>query len=164
MNHDENWFNSKDNNYWSALRVSCFWATIISMLSSILTAGILIYLMPRACSPERKWYQGNVIMDIHPGSAPDLLDLTTKIPYFASLGIKGLHLKDKMVKNSSGLAISEIFHPTSEVMSTFQAAFDNSKPFSAGNYTLLKRFADDLHSHNMTLMVQIPVFEPGIIN
>jgi hypothetical protein len=106
--------------------------------------------------------QGHVIMDIHPATHTDLLDLTTKIPYFASLGIKALHLKDKMVKNSSGLVFSEMFHPTSEVISTFQAAFDNSKPFSPGNYTLIKRFTDDLHSHNMTLMVQIPVFEQGV--
>jgi hypothetical protein len=43
-NHDENWFNSRDNKYWSASRVACFWLTMLSMVASIVTAGILIAL------------------------------------------------------------------------------------------------------------------------
>jgi len=109
-------------------------------------------------------FKGHVLIDIHPNSATDLLEITTKIPFYAALGIKALHLKDKMLKNATGNSFSEVYHPTSDVISIFQAAFDNSKPFSPNDYSLIKRLADDLHSHNMSLMVQIPVFKLGIIH
>lgn len=56
-NHDEIWFESKDNKYWSATRLACFWLTIISMLLCVVTAGILIHTMPKNCDPTRDWYQ-----------------------------------------------------------------------------------------------------------
>ena len=56
-NHDENWFNARDNKYWSVSRLICFWMTMLSMVTSIVTAGILISMMPSNCDPVRKWYQ-----------------------------------------------------------------------------------------------------------
>ena len=94
MNHDENWFNTRDNKYWSVSRLICFWSTMLSMVLSIVTAGILIATMPTNCDPVQKWYQGSVIMDLRVKSFGELADLESKLTHFASLGIRALHLRD----------------------------------------------------------------------
>jgi hypothetical protein len=94
QNHDENWFNARDNKFWSVSRTICFWLTMLSMVVSIVTAGIFIAAMPTNCDPVRKWYQGSVIMDLRVKSFGELVDLESKLTHFASLGIRGLHLRD----------------------------------------------------------------------
>ena len=61
---------------------------------SILTAAVMIGVMPRSCDPEVSWWQGSVILEIRPVTNPgveailDLRKLIDSVPLLSRLGFK----------------------------------------------------------------------------
>lgn len=55
---------------------------MLAILGSIVTAGVLIGLMPRSCDPETLWWQGGVILNIQPDidSNLNITDLILSVP------------------------------------------------------------------------------------
>ena len=61
---------------------ACFWTSMLAILGSIVTAGVLIGLMPRSCDPETTWWQGGVILTINPHTDNylNITDLILSVP------------------------------------------------------------------------------------
>ena len=162
MNHDENWFNTRDNKYWSLSRTICFWVTMLSMVTSIVTAAILIATMPSNCDPGRKWFQGSVIMDLRIKSVTDLRHTESKLDFYSSLGIRAFHLRDITKKeNATSGDVSEMYHPTEMTVSIAQQIISDGSSYNpkSGMTSPLKKFTSALHDRNMTLIVQVPVVD-----
>ena len=158
LNHDENWFNSKDNKYWSLTRTICFWTTMLSMVTSIVTAGILIASMPTNCDPTRKWFQGSVIMDLRVKSVSELVEAQHKLDYYESLGIRALHLRDVTRKSNATTGdVSEMYHPTEKTLEIAQQVIGDGSVYNSRLPTPLKNFTSALQQKNMSLIVQVPV-------
>lgn len=102
------------------------------------------------------YFQGHVIMDTHINSTSTLVAIQSRIPYLSSLGIKALHLRDVLIRNSSGEDISHTFYPTKDAINTFRMIFNGAEDH-------LRGFTSELHKHNMTLVVQIPLLEDGMM-
>jgi len=131
-NHDEAWFHANDTKTWSRLRFLCFWGSICCMVGACVTAGILIFLMPRNCDPAIDWYQGKVIVDIHPSSIQDLPGFD--LPQYKDVGVTSLHLKWKNI----------------DTISNHVEQLTN-----AGDK--MEAFFDRVHEQNLTIIVQIPI-------
>jgi len=98
-------------------------------------------------------------MDIHFNSSSTLLAVQSKVPHFSSLGIKALHLRNILIHNFSlENGMSPKFYPTSHAINIFKNLNN-----SVGVKGQLEGLTMELHKHNMTLIVQIPVLEDGIL-
>ena len=170
-NHDDEWFAANDNKYWKATRFICFWGSVFCMLAATVAAGIFISMMPRDCNPEIDWYHGTVSLDIIPSMHDqnnwkiDFTQLSTKVPYYHSVGIQTLHLRDISKKYENGSSKQQIkekrndlknmYHPTNTIIDLIKNMTGQKEPNSP-TYTL-KDLTSSLHRLNMTLMVQLPV-------
>jgi len=97
-------------------------------------------------------------MDIRVKDYNDLNQMEPKLAYFASLGIRALHLRDVTLKpgvNSSD--VRDLYYPTSETITIAQKVLANGQPYDPRGSSPLKNFTSALHAHNMSLMVQVPV-------
>ena len=170
-NHDDEWFAAHDNRYWKMTRFICFWGSVLSMILATVAAGIFIAFMPRNCNPEIDWYHGTVSLDVAPSlngkGVPklDLGQLLSRIPYYHSVGIQTIHLRDiskksfqdsssgKMKNNNNDLI--KIYHPTSRIIDLAKGLM-NTEVDSNLNSSL-KNLASSLHQLNMTLMIHLPI-------
>ena len=164
-NHDDEWFAAHDNKYWNATRFICFWGSIFCMLAATVAAGIFIAMMPRDCNPEIDWYHGTVSLDIIPTMHDqnnwkiDFAQLSNKLPYYHSVGIQTLHIRDISKKNLNALSkqqikhenndLKDMYHPTNKITDLIKAMMNQGHEF--------KQLTTSLHHLNMTAMVQLPV-------
>ena len=158
-NHDDEWFAAHDNKYWNATRFICFWGSIFCMLAATVAAGIFIAMMPRDCNPEIDWYHGTVSLDIIPTMHDqnnwriDFAQLSNKIPYYHSVGIQTLHIRDISKKNLNALSkqqikhknndLNDMYHPTNKIIDLIKAMMNQGQEF--------KQLTTSLHHLNMTL-------------
>jgi hypothetical protein len=162
----EDFFMVYDNKQWAVARKLCFWFSILSILISIVTAGILIILMPRSCDPVTAWWQGKVILDIIPRNSTsgqpkiNLNDLILNVPKFKDIGIQAIKLKDIYRHNPddgtdslSRLDDNAWYSCTDEIILNARLDVD-----------LLGTLSQELHKHDMNLMVEIPAFEEASIH
>ena len=151
----EDFFTLHDSKFWVVARQACFWTSIASILVCIVTASVMIGLMPRRCDPETEWWQGTVILEFSPSWAGtearlNLSDLISNVEKYKQLGIQAIKLR-----------------------SLYRAAPANSSEaatwFSCTNMSLIKTrldlelvpvLAESLHSQGMQLMVELPAVEP----
>jgi len=157
----DDFFTVYDNKHWGTARKLCFWFSIFSILGSIISAAILIVMMPSSCDPISAWWQGKVILDIIPVNSTsgqpkiNLSDLILNIPKFKEIGIQAIKLKNiykqspddenNVFSNSDG---SGWFSCTND--SVLRARLD---------VDLLETLSQELHKNDMNLMVEIPAFE-----
>ena len=168
-NHDDEWFAAHDNKYWKATRFICFWGSILSMVAATIAAGIFISLMPRDCNPEIDWYHGTVSLDVIPTMNAqnnwkiDFTQLSNRLPYYHSVGIQTLHLRDISKKhpnassneqiNGKSNDLNDMYHPSNMIIGLIK---DMMTEQDSPDYAL-QRFTSSLHQFNMTLMVQLPI-------
>ncbi len=146
--HDEEWFNANDSKYWVAARQACFWLSVVFMICSTFTAGVLIYLMPRQCDPPHHWYQGKVMMNISPDVKDGKIHLdnliATDLTHYVSLGVQTFHLR-----NLSSA-------PTDSLLRT-----EYPRTFGGHNTTelekMLRSFLDVTHRLNRTVMTHVRI-------
>jgi len=157
----EDFFMVYDNKHWAKARKLCFWFSILSILVSIVAAGILIVLMPRSCDPVTAWWQGKVILDIIPLNSTsgqpkiNLNDLILNVPKFKEVGIQALKLKDIYRHNpddgNDSLSRSD--------NTAWYSCTDDDVLRARLDVSLLGSLSQELHKHDMNLMVEIPAFE-----
>ena len=154
----EDFFSIHDNKFWMAARQACFWCSIVSILGCILTASVMIGLMPRSCDPDTEWWQGSVIMELGPtwtsGQARlDLSDLINNVPAYKEVGIQAIKLR-----NLYRVSAAVTGEDQTEVTSWFSCT-NMDMIRSRLDYDLVPRLADTLHSHGMQLLVELPAVE-----
>ena len=170
-NHDDEWFAAHDNKYWRATRFICFWGSVFCMLAATVAAGIFISLMPRDCNPEIDWYHGTVSLDIIPTMHEqdkwkiDFMKLSDRLPYYHSVGIQTLHLRDISRKHfyasseqqikDKNYDLKDMYHPTNKIIDLIKDMIGHGDQGSPAND--FKHLTSSLHQMNMTLMVQLPV-------
>ncbi len=146
--HDEEWFSANDSKYWVAARQACFWLSVVFMVFSTMTAGVLIYLMPRQCDPPHHWYQGKVIMNISPDANDGKIHLDNLVArdlmHFVSLGVQTFHLRN--LSSAPTDSLLRIEYP---------------RIFGSRNTTelekLLRSFVDVAHHLNRTVMAHVRI-------
>ena len=148
----EDFFSIHDNKFWMAARQACFWCSIVSILGSIVTACIMIGLMPRNCDPDTEWWQGSVIMEVSPswssGQARlNLTDLINNVTEYKRLGVQAIKLKN-LYRTQAGTEEPSWISCTD--MEVIRSRLD---------YDLVSVLADELHQHGMQLMVELPAVE-----
>jgi len=154
----EDFFRSHDNKYWMIARTACFWASILSILICIGTAGVLIGIMPRTCDPEVEWWQGGIVIDINPTWSSgetaylNLTDLISALPRYNSLGIRAIKLRNLYRRTPPGnmsdeTRVSDWFPCGDEVIHTRL------------ELAMIRQLSESLHKHQMHLMVEIPTME-----
>lgn len=150
-----------DNKQWGVARLICFWLSMLSILVSIVAAGVLIVMMPRSCDPVTAWWQGKVILDIIPRNSTsgqpkiNLNDLILNVPKFKEIGIQAIKLKDIFRHNpDDGTDSLARLDDTA-----WYSCIDKSVLEARLDVKLLESLAEELHKHDMNLMVEIPAFE-----
>uniref|UniRef100_A0A0K2UDH0 Uncharacterized protein n=1 Tax=Lepeophtheirus salmonis TaxID=72036 RepID=A0A0K2UDH0_LEPSM len=139
MERDEEWFQHNDTKYWATARGICFWGSISFILCCILAAGIVIAQMPKTCDPTISWYQGIVSVELDfEENFHDLL--SHGIINLKEHGIKSIVLRDNAHKN----------HSTKEFV-------EKNIPDFFHNKSLALKFTQELHDHDINLIVEIPV-------
>jgi len=157
----EDFFMVYDNKHWATARMLCFWCSILSIVGSIVAAGVMIIVMPRSCDPVTAWWQGKVILDIIPlnstGGQPkiNLTDLILNVPKFKEIGIQAIKLKSLYRHNpdDGGDTISAVDG------SGWYSCTDDNVLRSRLDVNLLRLLSQELHNQDMNLMVEIPAFE-----
>jgi len=157
----EDFFMVYDSKHWVNARKMCFWFSIFSILGSIITASIMIVMMPRSCDPVTAWWQGKVILDIIPinstsgQSTINLTDLILNIPKFKEIGIQAIKLKNiyRHSPDDDNYAFS-----SSDGSGWYSCTNDNILRARL-DVDLLETLSQELHKNNMNLMVEIPAFE-----
>lgn len=155
----EDFFMAYDNKHWASARKICFWFSIFSIVASIVAAGILIVLMPRSCDPETAWWQGKVILDIIPINSTsgqpkiNLNDLILTVPKYKEIGIQAIKLKDiyRLNPDDGNDSLSND--------SDWYSCTDEDVLRARLDVNLLRTLSQELHKHDMNLMVEIPAFE-----
>jgi len=157
----EDFFMVYDNKHWANARIICFWFSVLSILGSIVAAAIMIILMPRSCDPVTAWWQGKVILDIIPinstGGQPkiNLTDLILNVPKFKEIGIQAIKLKNIYRHNPD-----DGNNPLSNLDgSGWYSCTDDNVLRARLDFGLLGTLSQELHKHNMNLMVEIPAYE-----
>jgi len=157
----EDFFMVYDNKQWGVARLICFWLSMLSILISIVAAGVLIVMMPRSCDPVTAWWQGKVILDIIPRNSTsgqpkiNLNDLILNVPKFKEIGIQAIKLKDIFRHNpDDGTDSLSRLDDTA-----WYSCIDKSVLEARLDVKLLGTLAEELHKHDMNLMVEIPAFE-----
>jgi hypothetical protein len=155
----EDFFMVYDNKHWATARKICFWFSILSIVASIVAAGILIVLMPRSSDPETAWWQGKVILDIIPTNSTsgqpkiNLNDLILSVPKFKEIGIQAIKLKDIYRHNPDD------GNDSLSNDSDWYSCTDEDVLRARIDVNLLSTLSQELHKHDMNLMVEIPAFE-----
>ena len=158
IRNSSDFFERYDNKYWAWGRTACFWATTLSIVGSIVGAGVLILMMPRTCDPQVHWWQGKLTLDVVPrnGSASppviDIAELIENIPRYKKMGVQTLKLKHIYLKtpdNELDPGNTSSWLPLGSEL----AASRISSP------SLVASLAEELHGEGMTLMVEIPAMQ-----
>lgn len=112
----------------------------------------MISSLPRTCNPVTQWYQGNVMYEIFPssfysehGMVGDFKGISMKTDYIMSLGVRGVRL-------------NSIFHTPH-----YPKDFNNVTSLTRidpilGNITDFEILAKHLHSRNISLMLDLPLY------
>eukprot|EP00092_Neocalanus_flemingeri_P039423 GFUD01042925.1.p1 GENE.GFUD01042925.1~~GFUD01042925.1.p1 ORF type:complete len:710 (-),score=133.40 GFUD01042925.1:683-2812(-) len=157
----EDFFMVYDNKHWANARKICFWFSVLSILGSIVAAGIMIILMPKSCDPVTAWWQGKVILDIIPINSTsgqpkiNLTDLILNVPKFKEIGIQAIKLKNIYRQNPD-----DGNDPLSSLDgSVWYSCTDDNVLRARLDVDLLSTLSQELHKHEMNLMVEIPAFE-----
>ena len=148
----EDFFTLHDNKYWMVARQACFWTSIASILVCIVTASVMIGLMPRSCDPETEWWQGSVILEFSPSWASgqarlNVSDLISNVEKYKELGIQAIKLSS--LYRADPAANSSWFSCTNMSLIRGRLELD-----------LVPHLASSLHSRGMQLMVDLPALEP----
>jgi len=156
----EDFFRCHDTKYWAWARMACFWASILSILICIGTAGVMIGVMPRSCDPETEWWQGGVILDIGltwgqedgGGGYLNITDLIGNVAKYKAIGIQAIKLRNLYRKYPGN--ISDSNDATDWLEST-----DDDVIRTRMDLDLMNQLSQTLHDHQMKLMVEIPAME-----
>ena len=141
----------------------CFWTSALSIIASIIGALVLILLMPKTCDPEVQWWQGKLTLDIIPRNrtdgppAVDIVKLIVNIPRYKRIGVQTLKLKHLYLSTPD----SDLNPLNSSSWLPLESEFAMSR---ISQPELLSTLALELHSANMTLMVEIPAFQGNALD
>ena len=141
----------------------CFWTSALSIIASIIGALVLILLMPKTCDPEVQWWQGKLTLDIIPRNrtdgppAVDIVKLINNIPRYQRIGVQTLKLKHLYLSTPD----SDLNPLNSSSWLPLESEFAMSR---ISQPELLSTLALELHSANMTLMVEIPAFQGNALD
>ena len=154
----EDFFTIHDNKYWMVARQACFWSSIASILVCIVTASVMIGLMPRSCDPETEWWQGTVILDVSPSwtsglARLNLSDLISNVEKYKELGIQAIKLSS--LYRAAPANSSEAWEAAGWVSCT-----NISLVKTRLDLALVPVLAESLHAQEMQLMVDLPALEP----
>ncbi|KAL7740864.1 hypothetical protein ACLKA6_014029 [Drosophila palustris] len=137
---------------WPLIRKCTFFIFLSGILAmcSIIVAQIVS--LPKSCNPKTEWYQGSVFYEINPTSFKDtdndgigdIRGLINGIEYFANLGI-------------SGVRLNSIFPTAQHADEHLNASSMRIIRPELGHLSDLNKLANDLHSHNMTLLLDFPL-------
>lgn len=157
IRNSSDFFDKYDNKYWALARTVCFWASILSIVGSIVGAAVLIVLMPKTCDPQLHWWQGKLTLDVIPrnrtGGKPsvDIAKLITNIPRYKQVGVQTLKLKHLYMSTPD----SDLNPLEAESWLSLDSDLAKARVSQA---SLLPSLATELHGVGMTLMVEIPAF------
>jgi len=157
IRNSSDFFDKYDNKYWALARTVCFWASILSIVGSIVGAAVLIVLMPKTCDPQLHWWQGKLTLDVIPrnrtGGKPsvDIAKLITNIPRYKQVGVQTLKLKHLYMS----MPDSDLNPLEAESWLSLDSNLAKARVSQA---SLLPSLATELHRVGMTLMVEIPAF------
>lgn len=157
IRNSSDFFDRYDNKYWALARTVCFWASVLSIVGSIVGAVVLIVLMPKTCDPQVHWWQGKLTLDVIPrnrtGGEPsvDIAKLITNIPRYQQVGVQTLKLKHLYMSTPD----SDLNPLEAESWVSLDSDLAKSRVSQA---SLLPSLATELHKVGMTLMVEIPAF------
>lgn len=137
---------------WPLIRKCTFFVFLSGILAMCSIIVAQIASLPKYCNPKTEWYQGGVFYEINPTSFKDtdndgigdIRGLINGIDYFANLGI-------------SGVRLNSIFPTARHADEHLNASSIRTIRAELGHLHDLKKLANDLHSHNMTLLLDFPL-------
>ncbi|XP_030246385.1 uncharacterized protein LOC108649670 isoform X1 [Drosophila navojoa] len=142
---------------WPLIRKLTFFVFVSAILAICSIVVAKIVSMPKTCNPKTAWYRGSVLYEIDPASFKDtnndgigdINGIINEIDYFVNLEI-------------SGVRLNSIF--PSHYVSYINATSINIIRPELGNLNSVRNLAKLLHSHNLTLLLDLPlqhVIAPG---
>ncbi|XP_034472743.1 uncharacterized protein LOC117780357 [Drosophila innubila] len=137
---------------WPLIRKCTFFVFLSGILAMCSIIVAQIASMPKYCNPKTEWYQGSVFYEINPTTFKDtdndgigdIRGLINGIEYFANLGI-------------SGVRLNSIFPTAQHADERLNGSSMRIIRPELGHLSDLYKLANDLHSHNMTLLLDFPL-------
>ncbi|KRG03827.1 uncharacterized protein LOC26528439 isoform X1 [Drosophila mojavensis] len=135
---------------WPLIRKCTFFVFVSAILAICSIVVAKIVSMPKTCNPKTAWYRGSVFYEIDPASFKDtnndgigdINGIINEIDYFVNLEI-------------SGVRLNSIF--SSHYVSYINATSINIIRPELGNLNSVRNLAKLLHSHNLTLLLDLPL-------
>lgn len=138
---------------WSLIRKCTFLLFLAGLIGMMGIVVAMIIHLPRHCNPIVEWYRGGVIYEVFPASfhdsnadgVGDLKGISNKVDYLEQLGVKAIRLNS---------IFRAQHYPDHFEAVTSLTDIDSS----LGSERDLKELAMKLHSRNMSLILDLPLF------
>lgn len=137
---------------WPIIRKVSLWVFLSGLVAMLGLVLAMISSLPRTCNPVTEWYQGNLFYEIFPSSfyskhemEGNFKGISMKTDYIMSLGVRSVRL-------NSIFYTPHYPHDFENVTTLTRIA-----P-SLGNLTDFKILGKHLHSRNISLVLDLPLY------
>ncbi|XP_017841197.1 uncharacterized protein LOC108598932 isoform X2 [Drosophila busckii] len=136
---------------WPLIRKCTFFVFISGILGMCSIIVAQIATMPKHCNPKSAWYRGRVFYEINPvyyqdsnnDGKGDIVGIINSVQHLSELGISAVRLNSIFVGHDHSTDLNASF-------------IDAIRP-ELGDFEDVQKLTQLLHSHNMTLLLDLPL-------